>query len=166
MPKKNQSGFLGEIPANVAQAIRLLGQEVRWPPGVCLFAEGNGFSDFQIILEGHVRLEMNIPSRGRTPILSLGPGDLLGWSAALFDGTMTATATALDQVRTLSIPGEKLRQLCDAQPEVGYHFMKQLAAALSRRLLATRLQLLDLFADHEPLVEARAASSCSIDPEC
>ena len=31
--------------------------------------------------------------------------------------------------------------------------MKQMAGALSRRLLATRLQLLDLFAGHEPVLE-------------
>lgn len=166
MSEKLQGGFLGEIPASVTAVIERLGHEVCSPPGACLFAEGDRFPDFQIILGGHVRLEMNVPNRGRMPILTLGPGEVLGWSAALAAGTMTATATALDQVRTLSIPGDKLRQLCNSQPELGFLFMKQLAGALSRRLLATRLQLLDLFADHEPLVQARAGINCSVDPEC
>ncbi len=166
MPKQFPSGFFGVIPTSVAAAIESLGREVHALPSARLFAEGDQFADFQILLAGHVQLEMNVPGRGRMPILTLGPGDVLGWSAALSDGTMTATATALDSVCTLNVPGEKLRQLCEAQPEVGYHFMKQLAVALSRRLLATRLQLLDLFADHEPLVEARAAISSFVDPEC
>jgi CRP-like cAMP-binding protein len=166
MLEKLHGALLEDIPASVTAVIQSLGHEACSPPGACLFTEGDSYPHFQVILEGHVRLEMNVPSRGRMPILTLGPGEILGWSAALSGGAMTATATALDQVRTLSISGDKLRQLCDAQPEVGYHFMKQLAAALSRRLLATRLQLLDLFADQEPLVEARAGMSSSIDPEC
>jgi CRP/FNR family cyclic AMP-dependent transcriptional regulator len=158
--------FLQNLPANFRSLLEGLATEVRSPPGHCLFAEGDRFPDFQIVLAGHVRLEMNVPGRGRMPILTLGPGDVLGWSAALSDGAMTATATALDHVQTARLPGDKLRQLCDAQPELGYYFMKQLAAALSRRLLATRLQLLDLFADHEPLVWARAHGDGSLDPEC
>lgn len=161
-----QTGFLRDFPASCMPLIEGLAAEVHSPPGSCLFAEGNVYPDFQIVLEGHVRLEMNVPGRGRVAILTLGPGDILGWSAALSEGKMTATATALDRVRTASIPGDRLRQLCDAQPEFGYLFMKELAAALSRRLLATRLQLLDLFADHEPVVEARAGANGSIDPLC
>ncbi len=159
-------GFLREIPARYRPMIEGLVAEVHSPPGSCLFAEGDLYPDFQIVLEGHVRLEMNVPGRGRKAILTLGPGDILGWSPALSQGKMTATAIALDSVRTASIPGDRLRQLCDAEPELGYHFMKQLAAALSGRLLATRLQLLDLFADHEPIVQARAGANGSIDPEC
>jgi CRP/FNR family cyclic AMP-dependent transcriptional regulator len=161
-----QRGFLRDIPASCKPLIEGLATEVHSPPGSCLFAEGDAFPDFQVVLEGHVRLEMNVPGRGRMAILTLGPGDILGWSAVLSQGKMTATATALDTVRTASIPGDRLRQLCDAQPEFGYHFMKQLAAALSRRLLATRLQMLDLFADHEPIMKARAGADGSIDPEC
>ncbi len=46
----------------------------------------------------------------------------------------------------VAISGLELRQLCNTDFEVGYHVMGQVASALSQRLLATRLQLLDLFA--------------------
>jgi CRP-like cAMP-binding protein len=79
---------------------------------------------------------------------------------------MTATATALEPVRTVAFDGEKLRSLCDQQPDIGYHLMNQLAVALSRRLLATRLQLLDVFAGHVSVLEANPAVGRPGDPEC
>lgn len=166
MPDERRMDFLQTIPASFRPLLEPLVTEHCSSPGSCLFAEGDRFPDFQIILAGHVRLEMNVPGRGRIPILTLGPGEILGWSPALSGGPMTATATAMDQVRTARIPGVKLRQLCDEQPALGYHFMQQLAAALSRRLLSTRLQLLDLFAEHEPVVAPRVPQDEFVDPEC
>lgn len=160
------SEFVRGMPSDCLAAIEELAHEDIFPPGHCVFAEGSDHPDFHLLLEGHVRLEMTSPGRGRIFLLTLGPGDILAWSALLSDGTMTATAIALDSVRTTSIPGERLRRLCEEQPVLGYHFMKQLAAALSRRLLATRLQLLDMFAEHEPTAALPLRSGDSIDPEC
>lgn len=116
--------------------------------------EGDPPTEFQIILEGHVRLAMNVPGQGRVDLLTVGAGEILAWSALLSDGELTATGTASDSTLVLAIPGFALKQLCDQQPEFGYPVMKKLAVALSRRLLATRIQLLDLFSTHEPVVSS------------
>lgn len=158
--------FLHGIPPACLSAIEDLAREDVFPPGAGIFAEGSTHADFHILLEGHVRLEMAAPGRGRISLLTLGPGDMLAWSAILSDGTMTTAAIALDTVRLVSLPGERLRRLCEEQPVLGYHLMKQLAAALSRRLLATRLQLMDLFAEHEPTAALPSHIGRSIDPEC
>lgn len=158
--------FVRGMPPDCLGAIEDLAREDVFPPGAGLFAEGSSHSDFHILLEGHVRLEMTGPGRGRISLLTLGPGDVLAWSAILSDGTMTAAAIALDTVRAASIPGKRIRKLCEEQPVLGYHLLKQLAAALSRRLLATRLQLMDLFAEHEPIAGLPPDLGRSIDPEC
>lgn len=158
--------FLQGVPDESLQALEDLAHEVRYAPGTCLFSENSRHTDFHIVLEGHVRLEMLVPGRGRIPILTLGPGDVLAWSAVLGNDIMTSTAISLEAVRTASLPGARLKQLCEEQPELGYHLMKQLAATLSRRLLATRLQLLDLFIAHEPVPHHPVARNRSIDPEC
>ena len=46
-------------------------------------------------------------------------------------------------------------QLCAANHEFGFHLMQRLASSLSKRLVATRLQLLDLFAETPPTVPDR-----------
>ena len=71
-----------------------------------------------------------------------------------------------EAVKTVALPGDQLRQLCEAEHEVGYHIMRQLASALSRRLLATRLQLLDLFGEHVPALEFTPNFGRPGDPEC
>jgi hypothetical protein len=63
---------------------------------------------------------------------------------------MTATGTVQDDLRLIVCPAGELRSLCESNHDIGYCVMKQMANSVSRRLLGTRLQLLDLFAETEP----------------
>lgn len=120
--------------------------------GTILFREGVEHDAFSVIIGGHVGLEMNVPGRGGVRILSLGAGDILAWSALLASGRMTASAVTMSDVQLLTFRGSELCRLCESNHELGFHLMSRVAAALSRRLLATRLQLLDLFSTRPPLV--------------
>ena len=160
-----QTEFVRGIPSSLLPSLCRLAQPRAFPAGAALFAEGQANLDFHLVLDGHVRLDMNVPQRGRIPLLSVGPGDVLAWSALLSGGKMTTSAKAMEPVRTAAFEGTQLQQLCEREPEIGYHVMKQLAGALSRRLLATRLQLLDLFADHEPIGLTKAAVSSANSPK-
>jgi CRP-like cAMP-binding protein len=89
---------------------------------------------------------MCLPARACTRILTLGPGDIVAWSALLDEGLMTATAVATEDTELIQFSGVELRTLCDADSRLGCGLMRRVAEALADRLLATRLQLLDLFA--------------------
>jgi CRP-like cAMP-binding protein len=115
--------------------------------GTVLFREGQVEDEVFVVFSGHVRLSMKVPGRGEVTLLTAGPGDLVGWSGLISDGVMTATATVLDSARLLALSGRCLHQLCESDPKLGYILMKRMAQVISRRLLSTRLQLLDLFAD-------------------
>ena len=54
-------------------------------------------------------------------------------------------AIASTDVQVIGFDSDQVRQLCDDNHEIGYRFLESVAEALSRRLVATRLQLLDLF---------------------
>lgn len=159
------SEFLQAVPTELHPQLEQLAREHRYSPGTPLFMEGTQHNDFHVIATGHARLDMQVPRRGRVPILTAGPGDILAWSALLGDGVMTSSAVAMGPVQTVAFSGEALRQLCESQHEIGYHVMRQLSRSLSRRLVATRLQLLDLFADHAPL-DLTPAIGRPGDPEC
>lgn len=161
-----QTEFANGIPTKLLSLLLPLAHSRQYPPGTVLFKEGEHYLDFHLILDGHVRLDMCVPIRGRIPLLTVGPGDVLAWSALLAKGRMTTSAIAMNPVWTAAFEGPRLQQLCEAHPELGYHVMKQLATALSQRLLATRLQLLDLFGDHSPAPNGPELSSVSVDPEC
>lgn len=139
------SAFTAELSSEALG--RLTGAAVRrrFMPASLVFREGDSSDAFYLVRHGHVALDMSIPARGTTRLLTVGPGEILAWSALLGNACMTATATAVDEVELLEFSGATLRQWCEADPSFGYQWMRQISAALAKRLLATRLQMLDLF---------------------
>jgi CRP-like cAMP-binding protein len=114
--------------------------------GGVIFREGSECYDVYVIAHGVVSLETSIPGQGPKRTMTVREGDLLGWTPLLEEHCrMTARAVALEPTRLVALPGKTLRRLCEADHEVGYHVMRQFARAISQRLLATRVQLLDLF---------------------
>ena len=142
--------FLRPMPTDIIRRLEEIGEPRDFAPGAVIFTEGSTHHDLYLILQGIVRLDMSVPQRGRVPVMTLGAGDLLGWSPLVGDSVMTTSAVAMEYVSTAMFNGEELRQLCESDHEIGYHVMRQVARSLSRRLLATRLQLLDLFAAPVP----------------
>jgi len=140
-----ESAFGAVFPA---EADGRLAEIARWkfcPAGTVLFREGEGCDSFYVVHRGHITLEMCLPARGCTRLLTLGPGEVVAWSALVGDGRMTATAVAVDDAELIELSAAKVLERCDADPQFGYRVMRRLAAALAKRLLATRLQMLDLF---------------------
>lgn len=146
--------FSAELPDKVLDELAACATVSDYPAGAVLFREGSANENLYLICEGAVALEMCVPARGCLRLLSLGPGDVLAWSALLGQQPMTATAVATEPTRVVAASGRKLLALCEADHEVGYALMRRMAAALARRLVATRLQLLDLFAAEAPAATA------------
>lgn len=115
--------------------------------GTQLFCEGCNAEFMWVVCSGAVALEMNVPGRSDVRILSLGATDLLGWSALVGDGHMSASAIVTEHAHLLKIPASKLKELCLNDHAFGFAVMGNVAYALANRLKATRLQLLDLHDD-------------------
>ena len=158
--------FLRNMPGELVVRLGRIAHARAYAASEVLFSEGTEHPEFHVVVEGHVRLDMFVPRRGRVPILTAGPGDVLAWSALAGNSIMTSTAVALEAVRTVAFPSDQLQRLCETEHDIGYHVMRQLASALSRRLLATRLQLLDLFGEHVAVLERSTETGRPGDPEC
>ena len=137
--------FSAHLSDATAQKLAALLTPRDFAAGAVLFDEGTVSPWLYVIVAGEIALEMCVPARGCTRILTLGPGDLLAWSSLLGDGRMTATAIATSPARLLAASATDLKALCDADHEFGFELMRGMAQALARRLTATRLQLLDLY---------------------
>ncbi len=140
----------GGLPAEFLQRLAAEVRSVELAAGEVLFREGSQNADLFVIGSGTLALDMHVPGRGPTRILTLGPGELVAWSAILGDGRMTTSALAIEPAHLVAIPAERLLELCRSEPALGYQFMRAMAQAVSRRLVATRLQLLDLFSNSGP----------------
>ena len=73
--------------------------------------------------------------------------------SSLLDGVkLTATARTMAPTQAIAISGSQILTMGEHEPRFGYVFMRRAAAALSKRLNATRVQLLDVFGDQMPVV--------------
>ena len=137
-------GLSPEAMAELAKIARV----DRFCAGETLFREGQLYNRLHWVISGRVTLEMTTGASSPKCVLSLGKGDILAWSSVVGDGRMTAGAIAMTDTELVGFDAYKLQPLLEADYELGYRLMQSIATSLSRRLLATRLQLLDLF--HQP----------------
>jgi CRP/FNR family cyclic AMP-dependent transcriptional regulator len=133
------------------QRLASLGLVQHYGTGTTLFQENSYHHTFYLVLEGTVALDIHVPRRKPKRILTVSAGDILAWSAILSDGRMTTSAVTLAPTQLIAWPADKLMQLCKDDHEVGFLIMHRVAQALSRRLSSTRLQLLDMLVETEPM---------------
>lgn len=139
-------GFNPDQMARVAE----LASHHRLPMGAFVFREGELHCTAYVLQSGHVDLIMRTPGRGNQRILTLGPGDLVAWSALVGNSVMTCSALCTEDAGLIAIDAARLTDLVEGDAELGYRWMRWVAQSVSQRLLATRLQLLDLFAPLSP----------------
>lgn len=116
--------------------------------GEQLFHEGDKEEFLYIVVEGRVAIEIYVPSRGHVRVNTAEPMDVVGWSSITpVVRQRTAGARAVLPSRLVAIEAAGLRQLCDADHDLGYIVMRRMANVVASRLMTTRLQLLDMFAN-------------------
>ena len=105
---------------------------VKISKGSVLFAEGDGGDQLYVIAEGKLKLGTS-SGDGRENLLSiLGPGEMFG-ELSLFDpGPRTSTATAVTDVKLLSLGQEKLLPWLAENPKVALQLLARLAQRLRR----------------------------------
>ncbi|QDT22211.1 DNA-binding transcriptional dual regulator Crp [Gimesia chilikensis] len=143
-----QLRFTAGLSEEDQHKLAAIAQKRKFRAGETLFTEGSDHKDLYVICSGRVEICMTIPARGCLPVLTLEAGDLVGWSTILQQGEMTATVAAIDETEVIAINAEALRALCDADHDIGYQIMQRIARALSQRLVACRLQVLDMYGEH------------------
>jgi CRP-like cAMP-binding protein len=137
--------FAGLSPAHL-RLISGCGRFARFTPGAAILREGQPADRFYVIRQGSAALEVASPERGPIVIQTLGPGDTLGWSWLFPPYRWHLDATATGEVSTVAFDAVCLRAKCDSDHELGYQLMDRFANIMLQRLMATRLQLLDVYA--------------------
>ncbi len=115
------------------------------PAGEVLMREGEPSDFLAVVLEGRLGLRVRVPERGPVTILTVEPGDVVGWSAVVPPYRATSTGIALVDTDLARFDGPRLRAALDDDESLAAEFYPVLLRAVARRLEGTRLQLLDLF---------------------
>jgi CRP/FNR family cyclic AMP-dependent transcriptional regulator len=116
--------------------------------GDVFFHEGDKQDFFYVVLSGRVALDMFIPHHGKVRFFTCEEWDSFGWSGvAPVVRTRTAGAVGVMDGTVIATDTVKLQALCDQDHDIGYLFMRRMTNVIASRLLVTRLQLLDMFAE-------------------
>ncbi len=132
------------------EALVAIATKYVWPAGKEIFREGESNHDIYWIYAGQVALDIAVPMRGRVTMLTLGEGDVFGWSAVLpVVKIRTASARAVQDTLAIAFNGPGLEKACEQDRELGYIVFRRLTNVVAARLTATRMQLLDMYATGE-----------------
>jgi CRP/FNR family transcriptional regulator, cyclic AMP receptor protein len=113
-----------------------------------LFREGDPEDYLYVVVQGRIAIEMMVPSRGRIRIYTAESMDVVGWSSVTpIVRRRTAGAQAVLPSCLVRQEAAALRKLCEEDHDLGYIVMRRMANVVASRLLTTRLQLLDMFAN-------------------
>ena len=92
--KLREVRFLQEVEDDHLAEIADLSTLVSFEEGEEIFREGEPAEHVYFCVSGAISLEMCAPGSGCKRVLTLGPGEMIGWSAILDHSWLTATARA------------------------------------------------------------------------
>ena len=103
----------GWFGAGMPDAIRArladLAELATCPAGTTILREGASVDSLGVVVAGRVALRLYVPGRGTQTILTVEPGDVVGWSALVPPHRSTSTVVALESTTLLSFDGAALR---------------------------------------------------------
>ena len=138
--------FQGLLPEQLS-ALASVATEVEVQPREVIFEEGGYADAAYAIVEGSVALDLAVSHRGHHIVQTLHRGEMLGWGWLFPPHRWAFSALALDQMHLIRFDAEQLWMLQDEDCALGYQMMKRFGRVMTDRLAATRLQLVDFYAD-------------------
>jgi CRP/FNR family cyclic AMP-dependent transcriptional regulator len=100
-------------------------KEASHPAGKEVATEGLGALAFHLILEGSATV-----SKDGREVRTLGPGDYFGEISMIDGRPRSATVTAVEPMKALSIPHQGFERVIDEDPGFARHLLKTLCARL------------------------------------
>ena len=154
-----ESRFLHDIDAAHLERIAHIAGIREFEPHDVVFREGQPAEHVYLVASGKVSLQIGAARTGCKQIVTVGPGEMLGWSTLTDHPNFAATGTAVERTTMIQIDGRRLRAICDSDPPFGYEFTRRTMLALAKRLTATWTQLAELDLAHSMPVTVAAAQN-------
>jgi CRP-like cAMP-binding protein len=110
-----------------------------------LFHEGEEAEFVYFVVTGKIMLVLCPSTIFQKNLMSVGPGEMLGWSAFVEQCNYASTGVVVAPTQLIRIEGKRLRAICDNDPEFGYDFMHRIMRALAKRLTTTWTQLANVY---------------------
>ncbi len=124
-----------------------IAKEIEFAEGDIVYNEGEIGTAVYIIQSGEVAIEMDVPRQGNVNILTVGPGELFGWSSLFPAERKKARARAIKPTRAIAIDADQLRASWQTDHTLEHAIIQRTAAIMVSRLRMTRQRLADALAN-------------------
>ena len=130
--------------------------EISVPPEHYFFHEGDELTHFYLVIEGQVAIVLDLPKSGVThklsevlthsfptediTVISLGPGQVFGWSALVPPHEATSSGKALTSCRVIAFDCLELRKHFEEDSLFGYQMVLKAAQIIRSRLRDMRIE--------------------------
>jgi CRP-like cAMP-binding protein len=137
--------FTKDLEQQHLEKLATIATHVTFSEGSTIFREGDASELVYLIEKGQVSLVTQVPGHGQVTMITLGSGQLLGWSSLFPPKRKTAGAQTLKPTKVIAINATQLRELCQTDHSLGNSIMWRVAEVISDRLRAARVQYMDIF---------------------
>lgn len=137
--------FLARFSPRVQKKLLDIAETFQFKAGQDIIGEGDHSLYLYIVKSGRISVEMDIPTRGRRMLRTGSAGTMFSWSALVEPCLATAAVRAMEDTVVLGIKGGALIDACREDFEMGFELYRALTEVIASRLIATRLQLVDVF---------------------
>ncbi len=129
-----QFKIFSELGPGDLGAIAHLARGREFAAGEQIIAEGAPADQLYLVARGKAAVKVGEAGGGQVQIDALAPGEVLGWGAVVEPHVYTASAWATEPAECILIDGAALRELCDANKQLGYAVFKNIGEVMSARL--------------------------------
>lgn len=140
-------GFLAGASEETVELLAEAARIESFDPGALLLREGEEADALYLITRGRVAIEIHAPGRGPIVIDTVEPGHIVGLSWVATPFRWQFDARAVGPVETVAVDTGRLLEDLEEQPQAAAEIHRRLTAVLLARLQATRIRLLDVYAD-------------------
>ena len=133
--------YFAGVAEDSLREVAMIAQEEHVVGGSAIFHEGDKADQLYIIVDGEVDIRYTLGSGELRTVDTLVPGELIMWSALVEPYRSTAVAVARNDTTMVAIDGEKLRELCESDHDLGYRLLICITKLLAARLEGARVQL-------------------------
>lgn len=135
--------FLEGLHSKHLEWLAQMCQAMTITPGQYLGREREAANALYLIRSGRVAIEMTKPDHNQLRVQSLGAGEVAGWSWLVPPHHWRFDMRVVDTVQVLVLDGDRLREACEKDHDLGYEILRRLLSVVVGRLAATRRQVLD-----------------------
>jgi CRP/FNR family transcriptional regulator, cyclic AMP receptor protein len=89
-----------------------------------------------LIKEGSVTIFVHGADGSEMPVDSVGPGDVIGWSALTGPYTYTAACSCAERSTLIVLNGSRIRELFEVNNHIGYRVLKCMGSIVAKRMHA------------------------------